>query len=157
MFRQVGIIVITFVCSLVVVALAVRWAAVQEAVLNADLVRQKEALRQAERKSMNKSNAFASASHDIRSVLAAIDGLIEVSWSEAQANPNVMDNLNQMDICTKKLFNILNSILDTSKVESVKMQLEEVEFNMTDVLEEYVNMVNVVGIKWSGIPVLPLP
>jgi K+-sensing histidine kinase KdpD len=50
---------------------------------------------------MNKSNAFASASHDIRSALAAVAGLVEVSRPEA--NPNIVDNLNQMELCTNKL------------------------------------------------------
>jgi signal transduction histidine kinase len=40
---------------------------------------------------------------------------------------------------------ILNTILDMSKVESGKMQLEEVQFSMADVLEESMDMSNVVG------------
>ncbi|KAG8085184.1 hypothetical protein GUJ93_ZPchr0010g8474 [Zizania palustris] len=161
MFRKGGITMMVFVFTMVaaaaaacfVMARALRRAAAREAVLDAEIVRQKDALRQAERKSMNKSNAFASASHDIRSALAAIAGLIEVSRPEAASNPNVIDNLHQMDVCTKKLFDILNSILDTSKVESGKIQLEEVEFNMLDVLEESVDMVNVVGVN-KGIEVV---
>jgi signal transduction histidine kinase len=48
---------------------------------------------------------------------------------------------------------ILNSILDTSKVESGKMQLDEAEFNMADVLEESVDMANVVGVS-KGVEVV---
>ena len=76
----------------------------KKAELKAELVRQGEALRQAERKSMNKSNAFASASHDIRSALATVAGLVQVSLMEAQALPNITENLNQMSVCTNKLF-----------------------------------------------------
>jgi hypothetical protein len=53
---------------------------------------------------MNKSNAFARASHDIRSALAAVAGLIEVSLPEAQALPHITENLNQMNVCINKLF-----------------------------------------------------
>jgi signal transduction histidine kinase len=42
---------------------------------------------------------------------------------------------------------ILNTILDMSKVESGKMQLEEVQFSMADVLEESMDMANVVGMS----------
>jgi signal transduction histidine kinase len=42
---------------------------------------------------------------------------------------------------------ILNTILDISKVESGKMQLEEVQFSMADVLEESMDMANVVGMS----------
>ncbi|KAM0876843.1 hypothetical protein ACQ4PT_035903 [Festuca glaucescens] len=114
---------------------------------------------------MNKSNAFARASHDIRSSLAAVAGLIEVSRPEAQANPNLTYYLDQMEIGTKNLFGqfhtsiylptyhayimpyILNTILDMSKVESGKMQLEEVQFSMADVLEESMDMANIVGMS----------
>lgn len=42
---------------------------------------------------------------------------------------------------------ILNSILDTSKVESGKMQLDEAEFNVANVLEESMDMINIVGLS----------
>jgi signal transduction histidine kinase len=112
MFQRMEVAMVCVVCSLVGVATvacffmawALRRAGAREAALEADLVRQKEALQQAERKSMNKTNAFARASHDIRSSLAAVAGLIEISRPEAQANPNLAYYLDQMDIATKKLF-----------------------------------------------------
>jgi hypothetical protein len=39
-----------------------------------------------------------------------------------------------MDVIDLFSADILNSILDTSKVQSGKMQLEEAEFSMADVL-----------------------
>ncbi|CAL4925260.1 unnamed protein product [Urochloa decumbens] len=126
---------------------ALRRSAAREASLRASLVRHKEALQQAERKSLSKTSAFAGASHDIRSALTAITGLVDVSRVEAQAHPQITRNLDQMDVCTKKLLGILNSILDISKVESGKMQLDEVEFNLADVLEESMDMINIVGIS----------
>jgi len=49
--------------------------------------------------------------------------------------------------CNVTCAGILNLILDTSKVESGKMQLDEVEFNLADVLEESMDMINIVGIS----------
>ncbi|CAN6283443.1 unnamed protein product [Urochloa humidicola] len=126
---------------------ALRRSAAREASLRASLVRHKEALQQAERKSLSKTSAFAGASHDIRSALAAITGLVDVSREEARAHPQITRNLEQMDACTKKLFGILNSVLDTCKVESGRMQLDEGEFNLADVLEESMDMINIVGIR----------
>lgn len=112
-FWRGGVTMVVLACAMVaaatvacvLMARALRRAVAREAALDADLVRHKDALRQAERKSMNKSNAFASASHDIRSALAAVAGLVEVSRPEAAAatNPNITDNLNQMELCTNKL------------------------------------------------------
>ena len=82
---------------------ALRRSAAREAALRASLVRHREALQQAERKSLNKTGAFAGASHDIRSALAAIAGLVDVSRAEARAHPQITRNLDQMDACTKKL------------------------------------------------------
>jgi signal transduction histidine kinase len=112
MLQALCIPVIVFASALVLVAAvlcavavrALRRAAAREMALNVDLARQKEALRQAERKSMNKSNAFASASHDIRSALSAIAGLVDMSRQEAQSLPAIMENLDQMGVCTNKLF-----------------------------------------------------
>jgi signal transduction histidine kinase len=52
-----------------------------------------------------------------------------------------------MDVVDLFSADILNSILDTSKVQSGKMQLEEAEFSMADVLQESVDMVNVTGVR----------
>ena len=82
---------------------ALRRSAAREAALRASLVRHREALQQAERKSLNKTGAFAGASHDIRSALAAIAGLVDVSRAEARAHPQITRNLDQMDACKKKL------------------------------------------------------
>ncbi|KAM1815693.1 hypothetical protein ACFX15_000112 [Malus domestica] len=78
------------------------------------LIRQMEATQQAERKSMNKSLAFSTASHDIRAALAGITGLINISKDEVSLGSELETNLRQMETCANDLFGILNSILDTS-------------------------------------------
>lgn len=113
--RDMGItaVVVVLSCGGVAVAIAaaaffltlraLRRSVAREVSLRANLVRQNEALRQAERKSLNKTNAFAGASHDIRSALAAITALVDVSRAEAQTNSQMMRNLEQMEVCTNKL------------------------------------------------------
>ncbi|KAB2605074.1 histidine kinase CKI1-like [Pyrus ussuriensis x Pyrus communis] len=66
------------------------------------LIKQMEATQQAERKSMNKSLAFATASHDIQ---------------EVSPGSELETNLRQMETCARDLFGILNSILDTNVVD----------------------------------------
>jgi signal transduction histidine kinase len=112
MFHEIGVAVVSVVCLLPAMAAvacffmarALWRSGSREAALQGDIMRQKEVLQQAERKSMNKSNAFASACHDIRSSLAAVARLINVSRTEARANPNLTYYLDQMEIGTKKLF-----------------------------------------------------
>ena len=51
------------------------------------------------------------------------------------------------------LSDILNTILDMGKLESGKIQLEEVEFRMADVLEESMDLANVIGMS-GGVEVI---
>nr|XP_019706142.2 probable histidine kinase 2 [Elaeis guineensis] len=126
---------------------------IQEAFLRASLIKQKEAIQQAERKSMNKSLAFASASHDVRTSLAGITGLVELCRLDATPNSKLDRHLEQMNTCASQLLGIVNSVLDTSKVEAGKMQLEEIEFDMAQVLEESVDIFHVVALK-KGLEVI---
>ncbi|KAJ1404741.1 Signal transduction response regulator, receiver domain [Sesbania bispinosa] len=107
--------------------------------LCASLIKQMEATQQSERKNMNKSLAFASASHDLRTSLAGLTGLIELSYKLVKAGSRLETNLKQMEDCTHDLLGLLNSILDTSKIESGKMQLEEEEFDVSYLLEGVVD------------------
>ncbi|KAK3020583.1 hypothetical protein RJ639_046933 [Escallonia herrerae] len=66
-------------------------AARREMHLCAALIKQMEVSQQAERKSMNKSIAFASASHDVRASLAGLTGLIEMCHDEMQLVEEVFD------------------------------------------------------------------
>lgn len=78
-------------------------AARKEMHLCASLIKQMEATQQAERKSMNKSLAFANASHDIRAALAGITGLIELCYVEAGPGSELETNLRQMNVCANDL------------------------------------------------------
>ncbi|KAM1805762.1 hypothetical protein ACFX12_031468 [Malus domestica] len=100
-----------------------------------------------ERKSMNKSLAFATATHDIHAALAEITGLIDISKDEVSSGSELETNLRQMETCAKDLFGILNSILDTSKIEAGKMQLKEEEFDVAQLVEDVVDLYHSVGLK----------
>ncbi|KAF8379736.1 hypothetical protein HHK36_029184 [Tetracentron sinense] len=128
-------------------------AARREMFLCAALMKQMEATQQAERKSMNKSLAFARASHDVRSSLAAFTGLIELCNEGVAPDSELAVNLKDMKTCTIDLLRILNSVLDTSKIEAGKMQLEEEDFNLAQLLEDVVDMFHPVGIK-KGVDVM---
>ncbi|KAJ4892523.1 Histidine kinase CKI1 [Raphanus sativus] len=122
-------------------------AARREMDIRSTLINQMEATQQAERKSMNKSQAFAQASHDIRGSLAGITGLIDLCRQEVKPGSDVDASLQQMNVCTKDLVGLLNSVLDMSKIESGKMQLEEEEFNLAKLLEDVVDFFHPTAMK----------
>ncbi|XP_012840505.1 PREDICTED: histidine kinase CKI1-like [Erythranthe guttata] len=121
------------------------------------LISQMEATQQSERKSMNKSLAFARASHDIRASLAGINVLIEICRIEvSKRDPlrsEIPANLLQMESCTRDLLGILNLILDTSKIEAGKMQLDEEEFDLEKLMEDVVDLYHPVGRK-KGVDII---
>ncbi|MBA0563045.1 hypothetical protein Golob_008052, partial [Gossypium lobatum] len=104
-----------------------------------------EATQQAERKSMNKSLALVGASHDIRAALAGITGYIDLCLANAAPGSDFETYLKQMSLCAQDLLGLLNSILDTSKIEAGMMNLEEQEFNLADLIEHVVDLYHPVG------------
>ncbi|MED6118898.1 hypothetical protein PIB30_007061 [Stylosanthes scabra] len=108
--------------------------------LRASLLKQMEATQQAERKNMNKTHAFAAANHDVRASLAGLTALIDMSFDLVDNGSELETNLKQMKGCTQDLLGLVNSILDTSKIEAGKMQLEEEEFDLSILLEDVVDL-----------------
>ncbi|KAK9154088.1 hypothetical protein Sjap_001568 [Stephania japonica] len=141
-----------FVAVLSYIYFVLRWAR-RELFLTSMLVKQREATQQPERKSMNKSLAFASTSHDVRSALVALGGLISLSQSEVSTNPGVLNYLNSMENLLSDLVGILNTVLDASKIEAGKMQLAEEEFDLAQAVEESVNLYYITG-KEKGVDVV---
>ncbi|KAL3537377.1 hypothetical protein ACH5RR_000743 [Cinchona calisaya] len=128
-------------------------AAKREMYLCAALIKQLEATQQAERKSMNKSLAFARASHDVRASLAAIIGSIHTCSEKVAPRSDLQKTLAEAESHTEDLLGMLNSILDTSKIEAGKTQLEEEEFDLEQLLEDVVDLYHPVGMK-KGVDVV---
>lgn len=79
----------------------------REMCVKAALIKQKEATEEAERKSMSKSVAVANASHEVRTALAGITGLIQMCRADADASAahsELNDNLRHMESCTNDLY-----------------------------------------------------
>ncbi|KAL2934771.1 Histidine kinase CKI1, partial [Bienertia sinuspersici] len=124
---------------LVFVAMLVR-ATRREVHLCAAYMREMEKTAQAERKSMKQSLAFASANHDVRGYLACMKGLIDLSIADLPSSSEIAFNLRKMDTCAEDL-------LDFSKIEAGKMQLEDKDFNLSQLLEDIADLYHPVAMK----------
>lgn len=81
-----------------------------------------------------KSDFLSRMSHEIRTPMNAIIGMTEIAMKK-QAEPKaVEDCLKKIDSSSKYLLNLINDILDMSKIESGKMKLMIGDFSMKELL-----------------------
>jgi signal transduction histidine kinase len=80
-----------------------------------------------------KSAFLANMSHEIRTPMNAILGLTHLL--RARAKPDEVERLDKIDDAGRHLLSIINDILDLSKIEAGKLQLEQNDFALGAVLD----------------------
>ena len=89
----------------------------------------------AEESNKAKSRFLANMSHEIRTPMNSILGFTELALDtpDEDISEEVRDYLEKIKENTKLLLHIINNILDISKIESGKIELEHVPFDLCDV------------------------
>ncbi len=105
----------------------------QEAVLRAAHEEKRRARDLAEEATRSKSDFLAIMSHEIRTPLGAVIGLTELLLEE-ELTPHQRNYLTKVLASAKMLLSILNDILDYSKIEAGRLQLEAHPFAPREVL-----------------------
>jgi len=97
-----------------------------------------EARLRAEAASLAKSNFLASMSHELRTPLNSIIGFADVLKEKTfgPLNDRQEKYLNNISISGKHLLKLIDDILDLSKVEAGKMELNPEEFSMPETFRE---------------------
>ncbi|MEI7613699.1 MAG: PAS domain S-box protein [Betaproteobacteria bacterium] len=92
-----------------------------------------EARIQAEKASIAKSSFLANMSHEIRTPMNAIVGLTHL-LRNSDPTPRQIDRLDKIETAADHLLSLINNILDLSKIEASKMELEQTDFILNSVL-----------------------
>jgi len=93
-----------------------------------------ESIKKSEEATKAKSLFLANMSHEIRTPLNGILGFLEV-LKTTDLTPEQEDYVNTISQSAKNLLQIVNNILDVSKIESNKVTLEEIDFKAVDEFE----------------------
>ena len=93
-----------------------------------------ESVKKAEEATKAKSLFLANMSHEIRTPLNGILGFLEL-LKTTDLTPEQEDYVNTISQSAKNLLQIVNNILDVSKIESNKVSLEIIDFKAVDEFE----------------------
>ena len=95
------------------------------------LVAEEKALRAVEAK----SNFLANMSHEIRTPMNGVLGMTNLLLDESHT-PETLDGLNIIKKSADTLLTIINDILDFSKIEAGKLDVEQINFNLKDLVDD---------------------
>ena len=129
------VMTVTFCIILIMIIFAVRY-----------LMKKREAEKLAHEKvladSANKakSDFLSNMSHEIRTPINAIMGMDEMIIRESK-DSNILEYAENLQNAARTLLGLVNDILDFSKIEAGKMEIIPVEYHVSSLLNDLVNMV----------------
>jgi len=101
----------------------------------------RDALDAAQRASSAKTDFLSKMSHDIRTPMNAIIGMTAIAAAHIDNPERVQDALGKISSSSRHLLGLINEVLDMSKIESGTISLNEEEFNLSELLNSLLIMV----------------
>ena len=101
-----------------------------------------DALATAEEASKAKTAFLSNMSHEIRTPMNAIIGLNNIAVNDPEVSDKAKEYFYKIDNSARHLLDIINDILDMSRIESGKMVIKNEEFSFSKALEQVNTMIS---------------
>lgn len=89
--------------------------------------------QKAEELTQSKSNFLANMSHEIRTPMNAIIGITHLI-KQTSLDEQQLSYINKIEMVSNNLLNIINDILDVSKIEAGKLEIERIDFDLDETI-----------------------
>ncbi|MGN0639225.1 MAG: response regulator [Huintestinicola sp.] len=87
-----------------------------------------------------KTEFLSNMSHDIRTPMNGIIGMTAIAATHIDDKERVQDCLQKISQASKHMLSLINEVLDMSKIESGKVDLNEEEFNLSNLVDNLLSM-----------------
>ena len=101
----------------------------------------RDAYEASNRANSAKTDFLSRMSHDIRTPMNAIIGMTAVAGTYLDDKERMADALNKITVASRHLLALINEVLDMSRIESGKVSLSVEKFNLSDLIDNLLNMV----------------
>jgi len=91
-------------------------------------------------RTQQKSNFLATMSHEIRTPLNAILGMTEIQMQNSSHPPSTSEAFIKINNSGNLLLNIINDILDLSKIEAGKLELVPVKYDVASLINDIIQL-----------------
>lgn len=100
----------------------------------------KESLETMQLATQTKNRFFSNMSHDMRTPLNAIINFSNMAKDQIENKERMLDYLTKINISSKQLLELINNILEVSRIEENMPIINKTEFNIKQMLEEVLSI-----------------